>query len=201
MPQWPLKILILSSDPRDEARLRLAQEQRDLQVAIRATRFAPSLNVFNEPSCRYSDITSALDRFDPHILHFSGHGGEDVMYFEEAQGIAKGVKKQALANLLGQQKELQLVILNACFSLNQGQAFADAVGLAIVSEGSILDQDAIDFSREFYTALGNGKRSYTEAFERAKSALGMTGEMKVHLLQRYPSLQDVPAYSSFAPGG
>ena len=159
MPHWPLKILILSSDPRDAYRLRLGQELRDLQWAIRGTRSALDMDVYNEPACRYSDITATLDRFDPHILHFSGHGGEDVLYFEEAQGTAKAVKKQALANLLGQQKELQLVILNACFSLNQGQAFADAVGLAIVSEGSIPDQDAIDFSREFYTALGHGMRS------------------------------------------
>ena len=201
MPQWPLKILILSSDPRNADRLRLAQEHRDLQIAIRGTRSASSLDVFNEPSCRYSDITAALDRFDPHILHFSGHGGEDVLYFEDVQGIAKPVKKQALATVLSHQKELQLVILNACFSLDQGQAFADAVGLVIVSEGSILDQDAIDFSREFYTALGYGQRSYIEAFERAKAALEMTGKMKVHLLQREtPSMQDAPAYSFFTPG-
>ena len=194
MPQWPLKVLILSSDPRNADRLRLAQEHRDLQVAIRGTRSASLLDVVNEPSCRYSDITAALDRFDPHILHFSGHGGEDVLYFEDVQGIAKPVKKQALASVLHHQKELQLVILNACFSLDQGQAFADAVGLAIVSEGRILDQDAIDFSREFYTALGYGQRSYIEAFERAKAALGMTGETKVHLLRREtPGVQYVPA--------
>ncbi|KAL8789523.1 MAG: hypothetical protein Q9213_001136 [Squamulea squamosa] len=202
MPQWPLTVLILSSDPRNADRLRLAQEHRDLQIAIRGTRSASSLDVLNEPSCRYSDITAALDRIDPHILHFSGHGGEDVLYFEDVQGTAKAVQKQALARVLRQQKELQLVILNACFSLEQGQAFADAVGLAIVSDGSILDQDAIDFSREFYTALGHGQRSYIEAFERAKSALEMTGQMKVHLLQRGTSqAQDVPVYSSFAPGG
>lgn len=88
----------------------------------------------NEPSCRYSDVTAVLDRFNPHILHFSGHGGEDVLYSENMQGTAKAVEKQALANVLRHQKELQLIILNACFSLNQGQAFADTVGLAIVSE-------------------------------------------------------------------
>ena len=202
MPQWPLKVLILSSDPRNADRLRLAQELRDLQVAIRGTRFASLLDVCNEPSCRYSDITAALDRVDPHVLHFSGHGGQDVLYFEDPQGTAIAVRKQALASVLRHQKVLQLVILNACVSLDQGQAFADAVGLAIVSEGSILDQDAIDFSREFYTALGYGQRSYIEAFERAKSALGMTGQMKVHLLRREtPRVQDVPASSSFAPGG
>lgn len=202
MPQWPLTILILSSDPRNADRLRLAQEHRDLQVAIRGTRYASSLNVLNEPSCRYSDITAALDRVDPHILHFSGHGSEEVLYFEDVQGTAQPVKKEALARVLRQQQELQLVILNACFSLDQGQAFADAVGLAIVSEGSILDQDAIDFSREFYTALGYGRRSYIEAFERAKSALEMTGTMKVHLLQcETPHVQDVPASLLLAPGG
>ena len=189
MPQWPLKVLILSSDPCNADRLRLAQEHRDLQAAIRGTRFASLINILNESSCRYSDITAALDHFDPHILHFSGHGGEDVLYFEDVQGKAKAVKKEALSAVLRHQKELQLVILNACFSLDQGQSFADAVGLAIVSEGSILDQEAIDFSREFYTALGYGQRSYIEAFDRAKSALEMTGKMKVHLLQR-----ETPAY-------
>lgn len=143
-----------------------------------------------------------MDRVDPHILHFSGHGSEEVLYFEDVQGTAQPVKKEALARVLRQQQELQLVILNACFSLDQGQAFADAVGLAIVSEGSILDQDAIDFSREFYTALGYGRRSYIEAFERAKSALEMTGIMKVHLLRcETPHVQDVPASLLLVPGG
>ena len=201
IPQWPLKVLLLSSDPHDAVRLRLAQEHRDLQAAIRGTRFASSLTVINESACRYSDITAALDRDDPHILHFSGHGEEEVLYFESAQGTMKAVNKKALANVLGYQGKLQLVILNTCFSLDQGQPFADAVGLAIVSEGSIFDQDAIDFSREFYTALGSGQRSYFKAFERAKAALEMTGQMKVHLLQRQtPNMQDVPESSSFTPG-
>ena len=182
-PTWPLRILILSSQPRDTSQLRLAQEQRDLQIAIQGTRVASSLAVHTVPSCRYSDITASLDRFEPHIVHFGGHGDKDVLYFEGFSGNAKTVRKEALANVLSHQKELALVILNACFSSDQGQAFADAVGLAVVSEGSILDQDAIDFSREFYTALGQGQRTYKEAFERAKAALDMTGEMKVHLLE------------------
>ena len=118
MPQWPLKILILSSDPRNTDRLRLAQELRDLQVAIRGTRFASSLDVRNEPSCRYSDITAVLDRVDLYVLHFSGHGGQDVLYFEDAQGTAIAVQKQALADVLRHQKELRLVILNACSLLD-----------------------------------------------------------------------------------
>ena len=165
IPQWPLIVLILSSDPQNADRLRLAQEHRDLQVAIRGTRFASSLAVINKSACRYSNISAALDRVDPHILHFGGHGGEDVLYFENAPGTTIAVNKQALASVLSHQQRLQLVILNACFSLDQGQTFADAVGLAIVSEGSISDQDAIDFSREFYTALGSGQRSYVKAFE------------------------------------
>ena len=139
IPQWLLKVLVLLSDSRDADRLRLAQEHRDLQIAIRGTRSASSLNIFNKSSCRYSDITAALDRFDPHVLHFSGHSEEDVLYFEGVQGSAKAVEKQALARVLSYQKELQLVILNSYFTLDQGQVFTDAVGLAIVSEGSILD--------------------------------------------------------------
>ena len=83
-------------------RLRLAQEHRDLQIAIRGTRSASQLTVVNELSCRYSDMTAALDRVDPHMLHLSGHGEEDVSHFADVQGNAQAAQKQALARVLSQ---------------------------------------------------------------------------------------------------
>lgn len=44
----------------------------------------------------------------------------------------------------GSQEGLDLVVLNACYSQEQAQAIADAVGHVVAMEGSILDQDAID---------------------------------------------------------
>ena len=91
------------------------------------------------------------------------------------------VDKAALAGLLGMQRELKLVVLNACYSPDQAPAIADEVGYAIsIEEGPILDEDSITFSQEFYKVLGYG-RVFEEAFDRARSALGLTSTLVVHL--------------------
>jgi hypothetical protein len=67
----PLSVLIISSDPRDLGRLRLAEELRELEDAIRRARCQEAFQVHHVHSCRVRDITDALDRFNPNILHFS----------------------------------------------------------------------------------------------------------------------------------
>jgi hypothetical protein len=179
----PLSVLIMSSDPRNADRLRLAEERRELGDAIQRSRFRGSLNLHDVVGCRVQDIAFALDTYDPNVLHFSGHGNNSGLFFENNRGEAVAVETSALASLLGTQRNLRLVILNACYSLNQGQAIADAVGHVIAMEGSILDEDSITFSREFYAALGHG-RTFEGAFDRAERAVGLTTSLKPHLLTR-----------------
>lgn len=181
----PLSVLIMSAEPHDTNRLRITKERRELEDALRRTRFRDSLDLHDVASCRVRDITSALDRYSPNILHFSGHGDNSGLFFENDRGEAKAVEKAALAGLLGTQRNLKLVIMNACYSDNQAQAITDAAGYVIGTEGSLLDEDSIAFSREFYAALGHG-RTFEDAFERAKAAVGLTSTIKVHLLKRSP---------------
>ena len=79
------------------------------------------------------------------------------------------------------QRELKLVVLNACYSQDQAQVIADAVGYVIGIEGLVLDRDSLTFSREFYRALTFG-RTFEGAFNRARFAIGLTSTMIVHLL-------------------
>ena len=136
------------------------------------------------PSYRIRDITHALDEYEPIVLHFSGHGDSKGLCFEDEFHTAQIVKKVALANLLRQQSGLRLVILNACYSREQAQSIADSTGHVIAMEGSLRDQDAIQFSREFYNALGYG-RTFEAAFTRAKHAveLDSTSTLKLFLLK------------------
>ena len=127
-------------------------------------------------------LTSALDAHNPNILHFSGHGDEPGLCFENEYGKAIDVSKEALANLLRTQKHLKLVVLSACYSRDQAQAIADAVGYVIGMEERLSNANAIAFSREFYRALGYG-RTFEDSFNRAKSALALTSNMKVHFLK------------------
>jgi len=103
--------------------------------------------------------------------------------FENVHGRGTSIEKKAFAKLLGTQKNLKLVVLSSCFSLGQAQAIADAVGLVIGTRGSLRTDVAIDFPRKFYRALEYG-RTFEDAFERAKLALGLTSTTKVRLLKR-----------------
>ena len=87
------------------------------------------------------------------------------------------MEKSSLARLLQDQNGLNLVILSSCYSQNQAQRIADAVGHVIAMEGAITDTNAIDFSREFFTALGYG-RTFEESFRRAVAAVGLNSSSK-----------------------
>ncbi|KAL9614904.1 MAG: hypothetical protein Q9167_000646 [Letrouitia subvulpina] len=152
------------------------------------TRSSHSTNPFLRllEASRHTELSSArdaLDTYNPNILHFSGHGTRSGLCFEKDQGEVTVVEKTALVRPLSMQRELKLVVLNACYSRDQAQAIADAVGCVIGMEGSILDQDSIAFSREFYRALAYG-RTFEEAFNRARSALGLTSTLVVHFLKK-----------------
>lgn len=182
--QRPLKILIISADPQGQDRLRLSEERRELQLALGSTRFRDAFEVSALPSCRIRDITRALDEYEPTILHFSGHGNPEGLCFENEAGTVQIVSKVALGNFFCQQSRLKLVVLNACYSHEQAQGIADATGHVIAMKGNLRDQDAVQFSREFYTALGHG-RTFEAAFTRAKYAveLDSTSTLNASLLK------------------
>ena len=184
----PLDILIVSADPRDATRLRVAEERRELDGALRATRFRDLFTIRDIPSYRIRDIARALDDHSPDILLFNGHGSSRVICFEDDSGRLHIVEKSSLARLLQDQDDLNLVILNSCYSQDQAQCIADAVGLVIGMEGMITDTDAIDFSREFFTALGYG-RTFDESFKRAVAAVGLksSSTLKAHFLKAHSS--------------
>ena len=184
----PLVILIVSADPRDATRLRVAEERRELDAALRATRFRDSFTIRDIPSCRVRDIARALDEYSPEILLFTGHGSSSGLCFEDDSGRLNIVETSSLARLLQDLDDLNLVILNSCYSQDQAQCIADAVVHVIGMEGMITDTNAIDFSREFFTALGYG-RTFEESFERAIAAVGLNSSstLKAHFLKAHSS--------------
>jgi hypothetical protein len=184
----PLVILVVSSDPKNVSHLRLAEDRRELEHALRAALHRDSFQVRDIPSCRIRDIARALDDHNPDILYFTGHGNSHGLCFENDAGRAEIVSTAALAALLQDQDNLKIAILNSCYSHVQAQCIADAVGYVVGMEGALRDRDAIDFGREFFTALGNG-RTFEESFRRAKAAVLMNSSstLKPHFLTARPA--------------
>jgi hypothetical protein len=177
----PLTVLVISSSPRDQRPLRHGEERRELEKAIRASRFRDSLQLRDTTSCRVQDIPDALDQHHPNILHFSGHANAHGLLFEDDQGKAVLVEQTYLANLLRGQENLKLVFLNACYTYAQAQCIADAVGYAIAVNEELHDHKAIEFSRAFYKALGHG-RTFRDSFDRAKNEIALSYDLQVYFL-------------------
>ncbi len=160
-----IRILFLTAEPTDTAKLRLQQELREirqrLQRANQRERFLLDFGF----SARPEDVSQELLNFQPHIVHFSGHGtSTGELCFEGQLGIMQPVKPQALADLFQLVTDhVQCVVLNACYSDIQARAIVQHIPFVIGMNQAIGDQAAIAFAVGFYQALG-ANRSPEEAF-------------------------------------
>jgi len=159
------KILFLAADPTDAARLRLGEEVRAIQEKLQLAKLRERFNLQQRMSVRPADISQALLDVQPNIVHFSGHGEENgALCFENLTGRVQPVEPRALAALFEQfSKQVQCVLLNACFSKKQASAIAKHIDYVIGMKRAIGDGAAIAFSVGFYQAIGAG-RSIEDAF-------------------------------------
>jgi hypothetical protein len=155
----PITILFLGANPVDSVRLRLDQEVRDIDEALRLSEYRERFDLVQGWATRVTDLQGLLLRYKPHILHFSGHGspkGELIM--EDKSGRGRTVRPRALGSLFAALHDnLRCVMLNACYTAIQAQAIADQVDCVIGMSQGISDEAAVAFSVAFYQALGYGR--------------------------------------------
>lgn len=171
-----MKVLVLSASPKDETRLRLDEEARDLKEKLRAID-NPQVRIVvaHEWAVRTDQIQEALFNEAPKVLHFSGHGNSGLLCFEDRNGQAAIVDSEALAELIGLHKEsIECVVLSACYSEEVAKAVRAHIKWVIGCDGSIADDAAIAFSRAFYRALSNGQE-YEKAFRFARNEISLHG--------------------------
>jgi hypothetical protein len=156
-------ILILAASPKQLASLRVQTEEREIKERLRQAGHR-NAKIETCPSARSRDIQDAILASKPQIVHFSGHGsGEQGLVFEDSQGNPKLVSTKALSGLFGLfSKEVECVVLNACYSESQATEIAKNIQYVVGMSESISDDAAIDFASGFYTAL-----AYEDDFERA----------------------------------
>jgi hypothetical protein len=171
-----LRILFLAANPIDSSPLRLAAEQRDIERKLESSEMRADIALTSVFAARPSDLLLQMNKIRPQILHFSGHGassGEIIL--ESETGEAKAVGPSALKALFESfRPQLQIVVLNSCYSADQADAFTEIVDAVIAMKDSIGDRAAIAFASAFYSALGFG-RSVSEAFKQGRIAILLEG--------------------------
>lgn len=171
-----IKILFLSAEPTDEGRIEAGREHRTIDERLQMAKLRDEFRLFTTPAVRPPDLTGALLRHEPHVVHFSGHGSKKGQIFlEDDSGSAKAVDPDVLAKMFKSfSTTVRCVILNACYSAQQAKGIARSIQYVIGIKDSISNDAAIAFSLGFYQALSAGK-SIPEAHSLGCVQAGLQG--------------------------
>jgi hypothetical protein len=179
-----IKILLLSANPAGTGTLKLDEETREIMAKVRASAHHNIIQIVTAGAVRPDDLLQAMNEHEPHVVHFSGHGSRDegILVCDET-GNAKAIGGDALAALFeSTQSNVQVVVLNACYSRPQAEAIATVVPCVIGMKGTIGDRAARAFAASFYSALGFG-HSVAVAFKQGLARLKLEGIQVEGVLQ------------------
>ncbi|MCP6761961.1 MAG: CHAT domain-containing protein [Fischerella sp. CENA71] len=170
------KILILSANPKNTDKLRLDQEVREIQAALKLAKNREQFEIVTAWAIRVEDLRRALLEHQPTIVHFSGHGnGSTGLALENNSGQMQLVSTESLAKLFGLfQDKIQCVLLNACYSQVQAEAIHQHIDYVVGMNQAIGDVAAIEFAVGFYDALGAG-RPYEDCFKVGCASIDLQG--------------------------
>lgn len=152
-----------------ELPLRLDREIHEIDQKLRASAYREHVRFETHQATQIRDIIDALNRYDPDIVHFSGHGDRSSLLFEGTDGRPQALADDQLALLLQvARKPIRLVVFNACLSAEQAALATDYVEAAIGMEEPINDDTAKTFAGQLYRSLADGN-SIGKAFSQASA--------------------------------
>ena len=170
-----IRILFLSANPWTTSRILVDEEAREIFEKLQEGPHRNKFELFKHAATRPIDLQRLLLLYEPHIVHFSGHGSKrKKLILGGTPGRGKTVDPQGLAEVFGlYNRHLRLVLLNACFTREQARSITEVIDYSVGTGHGIGDKGGVAFAGAFYRALGFG-RSIREAFDSAKAELGLT---------------------------
>lgn len=167
------RVLLVCANPRGTDPLRTAEEDRTLRESIQLSPHRSRIEVETLHAATIDDLRRALLKSHFDIVHFSGHGTQAGLVFEDTAGRLMVPSSQALADLLSR-RQVGTAILNACYSLSVGHFTNVGLEFTVASTGPVADPAAIEFTRGFYDAVGAGK-DIPEAYDEGLSCARLKG--------------------------
>ncbi|MDX2242163.1 MAG: CHAT domain-containing protein [Leptolyngbyaceae cyanobacterium bins.302] len=192
-------ILVLATNPQGTHQLRLGEEVRRLEAALRRSQNRDDFQIKHCWAATPGDVRQALLDYKPYIVHFCGHGiGSETseqtpvatrkfvaladatpepegLMFEDEMGQPKLVSTAAIANLFALFKDqIECVVLNACYSEAQAQVISDYIPHVVGMSRWIGDKAAIEFAIGFYDAIFAGE-TVKIAHQMGRTAIQMEG--------------------------
>lgn len=173
-----LRVLLLAANPADYDNINVTREHGVVRAELRAPAVASRVRVDNDASTAAKDFLDILDRADPQILHFSGHGnakGEPVLLASDGEG-AQPIPGELLEEILRCARSLRCVVLNTCYSSRIAQALTRRLPIVVIGMSArIGDEAARQFAQQLYSGIARGK-DLQSAFDAACTAIKVLDE-------------------------
>ncbi len=192
-------VLFMASNPLDTAKLQLSNEFDAVFSTLQNSKFM----VRKEGNVTYQKLQTTILMNSPRILHFSGHGlgsgkslptdertrsiqrlSQSGLVLEDDQRNAKVLETRQLKTMFqifsqASDINIDIVVLNACYSQEQALAISEYVNYVIGMNDAIGDAAAISFASSFYANLAI-KDNVESAFLFAKLAIDVDGLKEEH---------------------
>jgi hypothetical protein len=182
----PLRLLVVVSSPNGVPELNSEKEIGVIQEAIDSARRKGWLEIDYLETATLSNLRSKIKHFQPHILHYTGHGGklpfsnETYLAFEDDYRELKPIFGDDLRRITADSESLQLIVLSGCMTAQtHHQDALRGIGTSLLQgnlpavlamQYSILDESGIEFAGKFYEELSRGS-SVLEAVNEVRLRL------------------------------
>ena len=187
-------ILFLAANPIGTDRIALDREARAIRKELESAGLGDCFELETRWAVEPLDLLRELRRLKPTVVHFSGHGGERGLMFQNASGRSQIVTTEALVATVGAAgASVRLVVLNACYSESHADALLAHVDCVVGTDGPILDTDARNFAIGFYGGLGE-REPVAAAFAQGRAAISLgrqPGGARRDAEEAYPDLPEV----------
>lgn len=165
-------VLLFAADPRDQERLDLDEEVRNIYLSIGEAKYRDRISLTPWLAAEPLDLIPNINRHKPKMIQFSGHGTPDGILMMGPPKRSEPLAADRLIQMLKWSAEdLQIVFFNICDSEAHARAAAQVVDAAIGMRGKMHDAPARRFSGSLYSGLSFG-HSLKKAFHQACTAIG-----------------------------
>jgi tetratricopeptide (TPR) repeat protein len=177
-PDQPLSVVATVAAPIDATALDLEDEMYRLWRALGHA--SEDRRLLMTDLGTLEELAQEVERFHPPVIHFSGHGGPGVLFFENEEALADEVPVTRLVRRLRETGPLpRLIFLSACHGATAGStrletppstaASLHRAGFSQVLAffGPVGDQQATRAAAAFYGAMAAGKKA-REALRRTR---------------------------------
>lgn len=182
--QARLKIAVLMTNPDSQASLQTMVEARDINRSVRQESKTGDVDVRLVPAPTLDTLMDTLNTYRPDVLHFSGHGGDQSLLFDNERAGEDGgtaLDFDMIAQVVDATSVApKLLVLVACDTVEGADRFLDSVPIVIAMANSIDDEAACEFSRRFYQSIGGGA-TIADSIAQAKILLKSKGYTDANL--------------------